>query len=321
MKIALIVFFIFFIIFMLFYGGYYLIRPSQKDEDILEELNIPHPTIIAHRGACNIAPESTRPAFVKAIRMGVDYIEADIHRTKDGKLIVLHDSNLKRTSNVEEVYPDRQNDHVSNFSYDELLKLDFGSWFNEKFSNKAVDEYHNLKILSLEQLLQIVKEEENSTGVVLDLKDVWKYRGLEHDVLELLKEEKFYGENKDDSIDKARVLLFSFNLEILKKFKELAPEIPRVLLISESMMNRRKWNRWLDTAENITNGLAVKGFVNWPWNLALAHDRNLFVFPYVINKTWQLRIAAHINSSGYITDRPELVLRFFRRDMWVVNEK
>ncbi len=315
MKITLMILLIFVIIFMLFYGGYYLIRPSQKGEEILKDLNLPHPTIIAHRGASNIAPESTEAAFIKAVEMGVDYVEADIHRTKDGKIVVLHDSNLKRTSNVEEIYPDRQNNHVNTFTYNELLKLDFGSWFNEKHPNKADEEYNNLKIITLERLLEIAEHGKQSTGVVLDLKDVWKYPSIEKDIIEILQREKWYGKQRKSSKelnDKGNILIFSFNLKTLKTFKELAPSITRVLLLNQNMLSIRGWKRWLDLAEECSHGLAVKETLTWPWNLALAHNRKLFVFPYVINKTWQLRIGAHINSSGYITDRPELVLRFLK---------
>ncbi|MFO7815546.1 MAG: glycerophosphodiester phosphodiesterase family protein [Halanaerobiales bacterium] len=315
MKITLLILLILVTIFILFYGGYYLVRPSQKGEEILKDLNLPYPTIIAHRGASNIAPESTEAAFIKAVEMGTDYVEADIHRTKDGKIVVLHDSNLKRTSNVEEIYPDRQNNHISTFTYDELLKLDFGSWFNEKYPNKADEEYNNLKIITLERLLEIAEFGEESTGIVLDLKDVWKYPGIEKDIIEILQNEQWYGEQSKNSKklnDKSNILIFSFNLETLKTFKELAPSITRVLLLNSNMLSIRRWKRWLDVAEENTHGLAVKGTLTWPWNLALAHNRNLFVFPYVINKTWQLRIGAHIKSSGYITDRPELVLRFLK---------
>jgi glycerophosphoryl diester phosphodiesterase len=65
---------------------------------------VPYKTVIAHRGASYYAPEETAPAYLLARDWGVDYLELDLQRTKDGVLIALHDNNLRRTTNVEEVF-------------------------------------------------------------------------------------------------------------------------------------------------------------------------------------------------------------------------
>lgn len=308
MKVIIPIIILLIVAFFLLYGGYYFIRPSQKGEEILNNLNIPHPTIIAHRGASDIAPEHTKPAFEKAVETGVDYLEADIHKTSDDKLVILHDNNLKRTSNIEQIYPKRVQDHISTFTYEELLKLDFGSWFNKKYPQKADKDYKDLKILTLEELLEIAVEGENNAGVVLDLKETEKYQNITSDVIKVLKEQGWY--NKNNNKYNSNVIIFSLNLETLKQFKNLAPDIPRVLLLNNNLMTKRKWEEWLDLADKHVHGFGVKGFISWPWHIALAHDRNLFVFPYVINKGWQLNIFSHIQANGYITDRPELVLDF-----------
>ena len=56
------------------------------------------PLIFAHRGASNIAPENTLKAFKKAIELNADYVEFDIHQSKDGKLVIMHDGNTFRTT-------------------------------------------------------------------------------------------------------------------------------------------------------------------------------------------------------------------------------
>ena len=309
MKIIIPLIILLIVSFFLLYGGYYFIRPSQKGEKILNNLNISHPTIIAHRGASEFAPEQTKPAFEKAVELDVDYLEADIHKTRDGRFVVSHDNNLRRTSNIEKIYPKRAQDHISTFTYEELLKLDFGAWFNKKYPKKANENYKGLKILTLEELFSIAANGNNSTGVVLDLKEPEKYRNITRDLIGLLNEQGWYKENNGEY--NSDVIIFSVNLDTLKHFKDVAPEIPRVLLLNNNMMTKRKWDGWLDLAENNVHGFGVKGFISWPWHIALAHDRNLFVFPYVINKNWQLNILSHIQSNGYITDRPELVLDFF----------
>ena len=54
--------------------------------------------LAAHRGDRKTAPENTMPAFEKAIAFGVDMIETDVHMTKDGELIIMHDRNTVRTT-------------------------------------------------------------------------------------------------------------------------------------------------------------------------------------------------------------------------------
>ena len=55
---------------------------------------------IAHRGASGTAPENTLAAFKKAIEIGVDAVELDLHGTRDGEIVVIHDASLDRTTNL-----------------------------------------------------------------------------------------------------------------------------------------------------------------------------------------------------------------------------
>ena len=63
--------------------------------------------LVAHRGASAYAPEHTLAAYELAIEQGADYVEQDLQITSDGVLVCLHDPVLERTTNVEEVFPDR----------------------------------------------------------------------------------------------------------------------------------------------------------------------------------------------------------------------
>ena len=58
------------------------------------------PLIIGHRGAKGIAPENSLSGFKKAVELGIDGVELDVHLTKDGKLVVIHDMNLKRLTGL-----------------------------------------------------------------------------------------------------------------------------------------------------------------------------------------------------------------------------
>ncbi len=99
-----------------------------------------HPQIFAHRGAREAAPENTLPAFARALEMGVDGIELDVHLSKDGQLVVIHDFTVDKTTNG--------HGPVGNFSAAELAQLDAGSHFSTDFAGVGVP--------TLEQVFDLV---------------------------------------------------------------------------------------------------------------------------------------------------------------------
>src|SRR5205085_11649127 len=101
--------------------------------------------LIAHRGASGYAPEHTLAAYQLAMDQGADFIEQDLGVTKDGVLVCLHDDTLERTTDVEEVFPDRftmdarsnrKQWLIADFTLAELKRLDSGSWFDRKFAGE-----------------------------------------------------------------------------------------------------------------------------------------------------------------------------------------
>ena len=95
-------------------------------------MSLDRPLNIAHRGASSLAPENTLSAARKALEVGADMWELDVQMTADGELVIIHDSTLNRTSNVEEVFPYRRSWQVHEFTLDEIRQLDFGTWFIEQ---------------------------------------------------------------------------------------------------------------------------------------------------------------------------------------------
>lgn len=120
---------------------------------------VPEYAVFAHRGTTYWAPEETEAAYRWARNIGADYLEADLQTTKDGVIIVLHDEKLTRTTNIAEVYPDRKNDPTSTFTYEELMKLDAGSWFNTTNPDRARDGYskQHQYISTLEDLIMFAE--------------------------------------------------------------------------------------------------------------------------------------------------------------------
>lgn len=127
----------------------------RESREVLDYL--PRNTVIAHRGTTYWAPEETEVAMRWARNMGADYLELDLQRTKDGVLIALHDVNLRRTTNVEKVFPERADAPVSDFTLDELRRLDAGSWFNVTNPDRARKEFVGQDILTLEDVIRIAE--------------------------------------------------------------------------------------------------------------------------------------------------------------------
>ena len=99
---------------------------------------MPYPRICAHRGFNTVAPENSMPAFGAAVALGAEEIEFDIWSTKDKVLVSAHDETLERVSDGA--------GKIEDYTYAELLKLDFGAKHGEKF--------RGLKIPTFEQILK-----------------------------------------------------------------------------------------------------------------------------------------------------------------------
>lgn len=126
------------------------------------------PALIGHRGASHLAPENTIAAGELAAKWGAIGWEVDVAISYDGVLFIMHDDNLKRTTDVEEIFPGRENEHVTNFTIAELKQLDAGSWFADQdpfntikrklVTNTEKENYRNEPIPTLEEALNFTLE-------------------------------------------------------------------------------------------------------------------------------------------------------------------
>uniref|UniRef100_A0A8B9EYC2 Glycerophosphodiester phosphodiesterase domain containing 4 n=1 Tax=Amazona collaria TaxID=241587 RepID=A0A8B9EYC2_9PSIT len=89
----------------------------------------PKPELIGHRGAPMLAPENTEMSFQKTIEHGGAGLETDVTISYDGVPFLMHDRNLRRTTNIKEVYPNYVTENAAFFSWDTLQKLNAGKWF------------------------------------------------------------------------------------------------------------------------------------------------------------------------------------------------
>ncbi len=128
----------------------------------------PKPKIMAHRGASHLAPENTLIAGQLASEMGAIGWEVDVSISFDGVLFLMHDNNLKRTTDVEEFFPDRKDDDATMFNISELRQLDAGSWFfdddpyntiaDEFVDLQTAENYRGEKIPTLDEVLNLTRD-------------------------------------------------------------------------------------------------------------------------------------------------------------------
>lgn len=295
--------------------------PPGAGRPIAERMSVPYPAVVAHRGASWHAPEETRPAYLLARELGVHYLEADVQRTRDGVLIALHDTDLKRTTNVEAVFPDRADASVAEFTFRELQRLDAGSWFNEAYPERARESFVDVKIISLQELIEIAEGGEHRPGLYLETKDALSFPGIEEELARFLRfrgwivpdarEVEVAPDRVDVGAGPARVIFQSFEAESLAKLKEAAPEVPRVYLLGSDMVQDEGFEILTDRARELGHGAGPSGYLAWPWQTGPLHERGLLVHHYTINKLWQMQLLSFFGSDGFFTDRPELLMVYY----------
>ncbi|XP_051952708.1 glycerophosphodiester phosphodiesterase domain-containing protein 5-like isoform X2 [Xyrauchen texanus] len=173
----------------------YLVPLDMHSLCIKEEGTLgPAPILIGHRGAPMFAPENTQLSFEKAIESGGEGLETDVTISYDGVPFLMHDSTLRRTTNVHEVFPNRTDDPAGMFTWAELEMLNAGSWFLRRdpfgtVSSLDVEErvqVQNQTVLTLKEFLNLAAQ--HGRLVIFDLRrpprghpyrDSWINRTLE----------------------------------------------------------------------------------------------------------------------------------------------
>jgi glycerophosphoryl diester phosphodiesterase len=108
--------------------------------------DVPVPTVIGHRGACGELPENTLASFGLAVTQGAAILETDVHLTRDGKLVLIHDELLERTTNGR--------GRITDHSLAELRQLDAGDSFDPAGDGSFPFRGRGLQIPTLEETLE-----------------------------------------------------------------------------------------------------------------------------------------------------------------------
>lgn len=166
--------------------------------------------IFAHRGCSGVYPENTLAAFEAASKLPIEGIELDVHLSKDGELVVIHDELVDRTTNGK--------GFVKDMTSEELRQLDAGSW-------KAAD-FNGERIPFLHEVLTIFVETDHVLNIELK-SDIFPYPGMADRVMELVQKLGF----------EERVILSSFDHEVLRYVSETYPQIHTACLTMEVMVD------------------------------------------------------------------------------------
>ena len=238
------------------------------------------PAVIAHRGFSAQFPENTLISVKKAVELGVDAIEIDVHQTKDERIVAIHDSSINRTS--------RGKGDVSDYDYATLQKYDVGSWFDPKYKNEYIP--------SLSEIFEIVV---GNCDIIIEVKfGSERYPNFEKNLVNIINNYK----------DATNITVSSFKITTLSKLNNYNSDLKLAKLISPGEMwrtlfdsNLRRFGSKLDFIKEIHPHYSFinAGFISW------ARDREFRIFPYTVNDERTMRNLIERGVDGIITDSPD----------------
>lgn len=256
------------------------------------------PMVIAHRGGSQY-PENTLPAFEHSKKIGADVLEFDIHMTKDGHLVIIHDFTVDRTTNGE--------GPIDSFTLEELKQLDAGYYFQDENGNYPFRD-EGITIPTVKEVFEHFPD----AYMNIEIKGQYPVDGpseIEEKLWLLIKEH-----NMED-----QVLLASFDQKIIEKFNELADgkvaisggrnEVTKFVLLNKFFLSAL-YTPKVDALQMPTN---ASGF-NLVDNKLVrnAGDLNMHVHYWTINDEETMRELLHLGADGIITGEPELLIEVMK---------
>lgn len=232
------------------------------------------PIIVGHRGAKGLAPENTMPAFQIAADLRIDGVEFDVQRTRDGQLIVFHDENVKRVTGVEGM--------VEAMTLDEIKALDAGSSFGAEFAGE--------RIPTLREVLDFLRQ--TDLLLFIELKDPWRYAGMEASIIALLRE--------FDLVERTQIR--SFYHAALHLIHALDPEIA----VSELWLDRLPTDD-----EVIYKTIDAYHRLYTAENIAQIHRRGQKATAWTVDDLDEAQRLMAAGIDGLATDYPDRLLALF----------
>ena len=231
--------------------------------------------IFAHRGASGYAPENTLEAFRLAMEQGADGMELDVHLTKDGEVVVIHDETLDRTSNG--------HGNVRDYTLEELKKFSF---------HNHMEKYQGVQIPTLKEVLNLVKNSCMKVNIELKTGIYW-YEGIEEKTMDIVKTM-----GMED-----RVIYSSFNHYSIQKVLEQNSDAETAYLFSDVPLNMEKYAK--DTG--------VKGLHPAVYHLKMADfletymKSGLKVRVWTVNNKEDMKMFIDAGVDAVITNYPDII--------------
>ncbi|UCZ52408.1 glycerophosphodiester phosphodiesterase [Bacillus shivajii] len=253
------------------------------------------PLVIAHQGGEHLAPSNTLAAFEQARELGVDVIEFDVHMTKDGYLVAIHDNTVDRTTDGI--------GKVNDLTLEEIRALDAADYFQDLNGEYSYKE-QGVTIPTVEEIF----DEFSDMRLNIELKatnDPEFYEPMSKRLWELIEE---YGNAK-------RVLVASFEHDIIEMFQEVSngqvpvsggrQEVTKFVVFHKLFLNglyRANVDAiQIPTEESIFN-LKDEKLIHG------AKKRGMDVHYWTINDQDKMRELVELGADGIITDRPDLLI-------------
>jgi glycerophosphoryl diester phosphodiesterase len=257
--------------------------------------NLKYPLVIAHQGGDGIWPGETMYAYKNAVALGVDVLEMDIHITKDGELVLMHDETVDRTTNG--------TGEVEAMTLAELEKLDAGYDWSTDEGKTFPFRGQGITITTLEEVFQSFPK----MHMTIEIKKT--NASMLKPFCSLIRE--YNMQNK--------TLVASFYDDKLKAFRAECPEVATssaknettvLVLLTKPFLGSFYSPKFfsLQVPEE-SGGITVmsEAFVR------AAHERNLAVEPWTINDAETMRKLIAWGVDGIITDRPDIMLEVLGR--------
>ncbi|MBQ7653871.1 MAG: hypothetical protein IJS17_02230 [Clostridia bacterium] len=238
--------------------------------------------IIAHRGASNLAPQNTVAAFKKAVEIGAYGIETDVHLTKDGRVVLCHNYEIDETSNGI--------GKISDLTFEEIRKYDFGSKFSSDFSGETIP--------TLEEFLTCSEPIKKN---IVEIKTPEGSFELVDKTVETVK--KFGALNK--------TVFSSFSLDVLKRCKELENEARTAMLFdmrTEFAMEILNDPKAFCGKYSIEELHPIIFFISEDF-VKKCNDSGIETFFWTVNDADSSDDLENLGVTGIITDVPELFLQ------------
>ncbi|MFC8534973.1 glycerophosphodiester phosphodiesterase [Streptomyces sp. NPDC057249] len=251
-----------------------------------------HPRVYAHRGASAYAPENTLPAVDRADALGFTWVENDVQLTRDGVVVVIHDTDLRRTTNAEEVFPDRAPWAVKDFTAAEISRLDAGGWFGSAYAGTRVP--------TLRQYLKRLGR--NGQNLLLEIKSPESYPGIERATLRVLGEEGWL----DRGHVQRRLVIQSFGADSVRTVHSLRPDVVTGFLGAPAVSELPAYAAFTDQINPSYAGLSG-GYVTAVHALKGPHGKALRVNPWTVNDAAAARRVESMGVDGIITNTPDVV--------------